>query len=66
VCQGERGYDLMLSGKWVLQVRPVRNRWYWYGIGRNTLNEPHSPTFATAEEAKAHALAAAKAKLLQS
>lgn len=33
-------------------------RWFWYGFGRNTVNDDVPLTFATADEAKKHCRAA--------
>lgn len=65
VCQGPRGYELRDGTLVVMHVAPLtglgRARyevagWYVYGLGINTASEP----VATADEAKALALAHAK------
>lgn len=49
------GGDWSVSGKRTICVRDSGSRgWYWYGIGRNTLNEP-GLRFLGLEAAKAHA-----------
>lgn len=62
VCQGPRGFELREGSTIVIRVSPLLSNhrevmgWYWYGLGKNTSNEPTK----TAEEAKAQGMAWAK------
>lgn len=53
-CQAERGYTLKEKGESIISVRiDYLDRWYWYGIGRNTFSE--GLFFKTKDEAKINA-----------
>jgi len=65
VAQRYRGYELRSGGEILIRVGMARragcpDKYYWYGLERNTLRE--GLTFDSPEAAQSHAMEAARAR----